>query len=88
MDVTDVLLVAPQAVGGLLAPGARATLEREQGLLDAAGFRTHAIVPGPAYEPIGANAMDASLRAPAVELGLADGIEWAKRLAEEGFDPQ
>jgi NTE family protein len=88
MDVTDVLLVAPQARGGLLAPGARATLEREQQLLDGAGFHTHAIVPGPAYEPIGANAMDATLRAPAVELGLADGREWAKRLVEEGFNPQ
>jgi len=88
MDLTDVLLVAPQAGGGLLAPGARATLEREKVLLDGAGFRTHAIVPGPAYEPIGANAMDAALRAPAVELGLADGMEWAKRLSEEGFGAQ
>jgi NTE family protein len=88
MDVTDVLLVAPQAGGGLLAPGARATLEREQALLRDAGFRTHAIVPGPAYEPIGANAMDAAMRAPAVEIGLADGVEWAKRLAEEDFDSQ
>jgi NTE family protein len=88
MDVTDVLLVAPQAGGGLLAPGARATLEREQARLDGAGFRTHAIVPGPAYESIGANAMDAALRAPAVELGLIDGVEWAKRLAEEGFEAQ
>jgi NTE family protein len=88
MDVSDVLLVAPQAGGGLLAPGARATLEREQARLDGAGFRTHALVPGAAYESIGVNAMDATLRAPAVEIGLADGVEWAKRLAEEGFDAQ
>jgi NTE family protein len=87
-DVTDVLLVAPQAGGGLLAPGARATLEREQDLLEREGFRTHVIVPSPPYESIGANAMDAALRAPAVELGLTDGVAWAKRLVDEVFDAQ
>jgi NTE family protein len=87
-NVTDVLLVAPQAGGGLLAPGARVTLDREQALLEKAGFRTHLILPGPAYESIGANAMDAALRAPALEFGLVDGVAWAKRLADEGFDAQ
>jgi NTE family protein len=87
-DVTDVLLVAPQAGGGVLAPGARATLELEQTLLDREGFRTHVILPSPPYESIGANAMDAAMRAPAVELGLVDGVAWAKRLTDEGFDAQ
>jgi hypothetical protein len=32
--------------------------------------------------------MDAALRAPALEFGLVDGVAWAKRLADEGFDAQ
>jgi len=86
-NVTDVLLLAPQAGAGILADGARATLEREVGALEQAGFRAHALVPGPGYETVGLNAMDAALRAPAAELGLADGTAWAKRLSEEGFEP-
>ena len=86
-SVTDVLLLAPQAGAGILADGARATLEREVGVLERAGFRTHALVPGPGYETVGLNAMDAAFRAPAVELGLADGAAWAKRLTTDGFEP-
>lgn len=87
-DVTDVLLLAPQAGAGILAPGARATLEREVALLEEKGFRAHTLIPGPGYETVGMNAMDAALRAPAVELGLIDGVDWAKRLKAEGFDAQ
>jgi len=86
--VSDVLLLAPQAGAGILAPGAIATLERERALLEEKGLRAHVLVPGPGYETVGMNAMDAALRAPAAELGLADGSAWAKRLIEEGFSPQ
>jgi NTE family protein len=86
--VDDVLILAPQAGTGVLAPGARAHLEREADGLKGDGFRVHALVPGKAYEPIGANAMDAAMRGPAVELGLREGADWAKLLKEEGFAAQ
>ena len=88
VEVSDVLMLAPQAGGGILGPGARAHLDREAEDLKGEGFRVHALVPGKAYEPMGNNAMDASFRAPAVELGLQEGRAWAKQLAGEGFDPQ
>lgn len=83
--VDDVLILAPQAGAGVLAPGALAHLEREAEALKGDGFRVHALVPGAAYEPIGANAMDAAMRGPAVELGLREGADWAKLLNNEGF---
>jgi len=85
--VDDVVILAPQAGTGVLAPGARAHLEREAEALKGDGFRVHALVPGEGYEPIGANAMDAAMRGPAVELGLREGADWAKLLVEEGFKP-
>ena len=86
IGVTDVLMLAPQAGAGVLAPGAIEDLNRETAELAGDGFRVHALVPGEGYETIGLNAMDAALRAPAVELGLREGADWAKRLAEEGFE--
>jgi len=85
--VDDVLILAPQAGTGVLAPGARAHPEREAEALKGDGFRVHALVPGEAYEPIGANAMDPAMRGPAVELGLREGADWARRLVEDGFEP-
>lgn len=85
--VADVLVLAPQAGTGVLAPGALAHLERETEQLEGDGFRVHALVPGEGYEGIGMNAMDAAMRAPAVELGLREGADWAKLLADEGFEP-
>ena len=84
--VYDVLMLAPQAGAGVLAPGALAHLERESAALKGDGFRVHALVPGEGYEPIGLNAMDAAMRAPAVEMGLREGGQWAKRLIEDGFE--
>jgi len=86
IGVTDVLMLAPQAGAGVLAPGAIEDLNRETAELAGDGFRVHALVPGEGYETIGLNAMDAALRAPAVELGLREGADWAKRLTEEGFE--
>jgi NTE family protein len=87
IDVTDVLILAPQAGAGILAPGALADLERESEDLEGDGFRVHALVPGEGYETIGLNAMDAAFRAPAVELGLREGADWAKQLVQDGFEP-
>ena len=84
--VDDVLILAPQAGAGILAPGALAHLEREAEALKGDGFRVHALVPGEGYEPIGANAMDPGMRGPAVELGLREGADWAKVLNEEDFE--
>jgi NTE family protein len=84
--VDDVLILAPQAGAGILAPGALAHLEREAEALKGDGLRVHALVPGQGYEPIGANAMDPGMRGPAVELGLREGADWAKVLNEEGFE--
>jgi len=84
--VTDVLMLAPQAGAGVLAPGAMEDVKRETAELAGDGFRVHALVPGEGYETIGLNAMDAALRAPAVDLGLREGADWAKRLTEEGFE--
>jgi len=84
--VDDVLILAPQAGAGILAPGALVHLEREAEALKGDGFRVHALVPGHAYEPIGANAMDPGMRGPAVELGLREGADWAKVLNEDGFE--
>jgi NTE family protein len=85
--VEHVLMLAPQAGAGVLAPGAIAGLERESAALRGDGFLVHSLVPGEGYETIGLNAMDAEMRAPAVELGLREGADWAKRLAQEGFEP-
>jgi NTE family protein len=85
--VEHVLMLAPQAGTGVLAPGALAHLDREAEMLKGDGFRVHALVPGSGYEVIGANAMDPGMRGPAVELGLREGADWAKLLVEEGFAP-
>ena len=84
--VDEVLMLAPQAGAGVLAPGALAHLEREAEALKGDGFRVHALVPGERYEPIGANAMDPAMRGPAVELGLSEGADWAKVLVQDGFE--
>ena len=86
--VEEVLILAPQAGAGILAQGALAVLERESEMLKGDGFRVHALVPGPGYDVIGSNAMDAEMRAPAVELGLEEGAAWAKTLTQDGFSPQ
>ncbi|HJT37701.1 MAG TPA: patatin-like phospholipase family protein [Actinomycetota bacterium] len=86
--VEDVLILAPQAGAGVLAPGALLHLEREAEALRGDGYRVHSLVPGEGYDVIGANPMDPGMRAPAVELGLREGADWAKSLAEEGFQPQ
>jgi NTE family protein len=87
IDVEHVLMLAPQAGAGVLAAGALAHLEREAEELNGDGYRVHALVPGAGYEAVGANPMDPGMRAPAVELGLREGADWAKRLREEGFKP-
>jgi NTE family protein len=83
--VTEALLVGPLASGGFLARAATASLERDRTLLEGKGIRVHTLVPGPGYEPLGANSMDPAFCAQAVELGLVDGVGWAKRVADAGF---
>ncbi|MGZ4203830.1 MAG: patatin-like phospholipase family protein [Actinomycetota bacterium] len=84
--VTDALLLGPQAGAGFLAGPARASMEHECRLLEEHGIKAHALIPGSEFEAFGANLMDPALRAPAVGLGLTEGVEWAKRLLEDGFE--
>ncbi|MBA2625379.1 MAG: patatin-like phospholipase family protein [Acidimicrobiia bacterium] len=78
----DVAVFVGPLVGetGVGRVSARA-LEREQAELAAAGIPLHSVVPGAAFAALGANLMDSSMRAEAVDVGRAEGAQAAADLA-------
>ncbi len=79
--VDAAVFVGPMsAAGGGIGELSARSLEREVELLAAAGIELHTVVPGARFAEANLSLMDATRRAEALEIGLAEGAEAAGRL--------